>query len=210
MQTLNIQLRNASPRSLAVITLEQAICDLRRRNIKDVAMFGLTTDGLPCLLHLRDPRPGAILVSSIPGYPPAGLLRTIALSALALTASLGIIVVNQTPWYIHDKRILQIRNDQLLPKIIPAIRARNALHKALIIVESPKLIGDWETFSKICRDGPLACIWPILVTENPGNIPAGLFRTHITCLQPETYMLHERKQNITFYPLYQTEDITYD
>ena len=79
MTALSLQLANQVP-SLAQVRgdLLASVGDIPKNSV----LFGIARDGLPLLLHLRDPRPGPILVTGDQGSG-----KTAFLTAMLRTTS---------------------------------------------------------------------------------------------------------------------------
>ena len=165
----------------------------------DVSLFGIAQDGKPVLLHLRDPRAGAILVT---GSRPAttALLQTIGHSALALNGKrAGVAVITSHPedWELGERM-------GIFSEAAPLENIAQFIREAgkgiiLLLVEDYELVSrEPDLFKFICEQGPQRMVWTICAAEKPADVPVGLFRTRIAETSAGVFWMRERSEHIFF------------
>jgi hypothetical protein len=167
---------------------------------EDALLFGISADGLPLLLHLRDPRPGPVLVIGERGSGKTDFLKLLLLAEQRLAAPSAIRFVILTD---HPADFDEIHAPERLLGVYPAYEAGSAemLSQLAWRVQSPQvdqpilLLMDGlesilqmeaeaqENLAYILVNGPQALVWPVVTinSEMGLRLPEWLayFRTRI-------------------------------
>ncbi len=163
-------------------------------------LFGIAADGLPLLLHLRNPRPGPILVAGDRGSGKTGFLKALVRAASLLTSpgSVQFAALTDYPeewerfsapehlagvWPAYERDASTLLFDlacraQAREATTPVVLLFDGLDSVLHMDDSTQ-----NNFSYLLAHGPPALVWPV-VTVNASRamkLPAWLayFRTRI-------------------------------
>ena len=166
----------------------------------DALLLGIAADGLPVLLHLRDPRPGPILLIGDRGCGKTDFLKVFLLTAqhFCSGSNVNFAILTETPSDFDDfgasDQVLGIwpPYDESSADLISRLAARTQypdIHQPLVL-----LIDGLEAVLQMEQDaqddlayifsyGPQSLVWPV-VTINSGlalKLPQWLsyFRTRI-------------------------------
>ncbi len=178
MTTFSLQLRNRTPSLLPDLTFNGIINGFP---VRDAALFGLATDGLPVILHFGNPRPGPILVSGQSGSGKTNLLRCMARSAARYCREIGIHVITDRP----DEWIglpVAVTDDRYLEDMANSVLGKELYPRWLLLVEYPgQTVSNWDALNHLCRWGPPRGLWPVVATHSPDDLPinAWPFRTRV-------------------------------
>jgi len=197
LTALSLQIINQTP-SLAQVqeSLLAAVGSIPPNSV----LFGIASDGLPLLLHLRDPRPGPILVTGDRGSGKTAFLKAMlrAASQFNRLGSLHFAVLTDYPeewsrcqavehlvgiWPSYERNVETLLFDlacraQARQDTAPVILLFDGLDTILRMDESSQ-----NNFRYLLSHGPPAYIWPV-VTINSSRamkLPDWLahFRTRI-------------------------------
>lgn len=167
----------------------------------EVSLFGIAQDGKPVLLHLRDPRAGAILVTGS-RTATTTLLQTAGYSALALNGKqAGVAVITSHPedWELGEQ--MSIFSDVAPLENIALFIREAGQGIILLLVEDYELVNrEPELFKFICEQGPQRMVWTICTAEKPADVPANLFRTRIAETSAGVFWMRERGEHVYFSP----------
>jgi hypothetical protein len=168
--------RAAAPDWLAVDERETALyAELREQHLT-ASLLGIADDGLPVLLHLRNPRPGPILICG----DAQPLLQQLARSTLAINAAFGVIVLtNDVQRWQANERMSVCNQTTPLPSLVDLVEARTRETFGLLLIDGYEMVqADEPRFLYLCQHGPAGGIWPILA-ESEQAVTPGLFLTLI-------------------------------
>lgn len=166
----------------------------------DSLLFGVAGDGLPLLLHLRDPRTGPILITADQGSGKTAFLKMLLLAGARLSrpGSIRFAVLTDFPddwagvyapehltgvWPAYDPEAATLLYDlasraQAGDAQIPVVLLFDGLDSILHMEDACK-----ENLGYLLRHGPQALLWPVVAvnSERAVRLPEWLafFRTRI-------------------------------
>ena len=149
----------------------------------DALLFGIAADGLPLLLHLRDPRPGPILVLGERGSGKTAFLKLLLLASQRLAAPSGTRFAALTDF---PSEFEQVQAPDRLLGVWPAYDETGAdvLSQVASRVEHPDvdrplilLVDGLETILQmgveardqlafILSEGPRSLVWPVVTVNS--------------------------------------------
>jgi len=167
---------------------------------QDTLLLGVAGDGLPLLLHLRDPRPGPLLVTGERGCGKTDFLKVLLLSAerLCNTSSVRFVVLSD-----HPEEFAEMEAPGRLLGVLPAYESHSerflyelACRAQYPDMDQPVLLlfdgldsilhmspGAQQNLAFLFKNGPQSMVWPVVSVnaEMALKLPAwlALFRTRI-------------------------------
>lgn len=177
MTSLALQLRSRTPQPMPIMTFADIAGGLR---LRDAALLGLATDGLPVILHFGNPRPGPIVVTGKPGSGKTNLLRCLARSAAMYCSEVGIHVITDRPeaWIGLP---VAVTDDRYLEDMANSVFGKELYPRWLLLVDQLELVHNWSALNHLCQWGPPRGLWPVIAAQSPNDLPVNAwpFRTRM-------------------------------